>query len=339
MKNAEKPSDRRRDARASSGDAGDRGTDRGRQAESPRDIPARGWKDVLWRVRHEVAADNMGLIAAAVAFFAMLSIFPTLIAAISIYGLLVSPAQVQQQIESLSGILPAEARDVLVQQLHSIVTRTTTVLRWSAVVAAAGALWSASSGTEKLMKAIGIAYDEPEERGFIKQRALALLLTLGFITAGFLALGAIAVLPALLGHIGLGAVGGAIVEYGRWPVLALLAMVGLAVLYDVAPHRDRPRWRWVTWGSVVATVIWIVASIGFSIYVRNFGSFGETYGALAGVIVLMLWMFVSAYVILLGAELNSEMEAQTARDSTVGQTEPMGQRGAQKADTLGEARE
>lgn len=321
----------------SDGHASESGGDRGRHAEAPQQIPAKGWKDVLWRVKDEMGKDNLGLVAAGVAFFAILALFPTLIAAISVYGLVFSPDEVQEQIAGLSDILPTEAREVLLGQLGSIVSRADTTLSWSAAFAILLALWSASSGTAKMMMAIGITYDEKSDRGFIKERGLALLLTVGFLVGTAVAVGLIAVLPAVGHFLGLGEFFEVVLLYGRWPVLALLAMAGLSLLYNVAPSRDRPKWRWVTWGAGVTTVLWLAASFAFSLYVQNFASFGETYGTLAGVIVLMLWIYLSTYVILIGAELNAELEAQTKQDSTVGKPQPMGQRNAQKADVLGPA--
>lgn len=307
----------------------------GRDADSPGGIPLRGWKDTLVRVKTQIAADHMTIIAAGVAFYAMLAIFPALIALVSVYGLVFSPAEVEAQIQALSAVLPNEARTVIGGQLEALVQRPRTTLGWGAVLGIVGALWTASSGTANMMEAINIAYDE-RDRGFVKARALAVVFTFGLIVAVVVALALVALAPALLGFIGLGVVGRVAVQWGRWPVLALLVIGGLALLYRYAPNRKRAKLRWVTWGSGIATLLWIAASIGFSLYVENFGSYAKSYGALAGVIVLMFWLFISAFVILLGAELNAELEAQTARDSTVGADEPRGRRGARKADVLGE---
>ncbi len=307
----------------------------GRQANKPSEIPAKGWKDVLWRVKAKINEHNLVMIAGGIAFFAMLAIFPALIAIVSIYGLVYSPAEVESQIQSASSVLPADARRVLAEQLRALVSRSGSGLGWGAVFGIAGALFSASAGTEKLMDAIGIAYEERKGRGMVKQRGVALLLTLGFIVAGIVALGLVAVLPAVLDFLRLGGVGEALLRFGRWPTLAAFVMVGLAVLYAVAPYRDRARSRWVTWGAAVATGLWIAASAGLSLYVSSFSSFNETYGAIGGGIALMMWIYLSAFALLLGAELNAEMEAQTTKDSTVGPPEPMGERGAVKADTLG----
>ena len=316
---------------------GPENNDRGRSADKPSEIPARGWKDVLKRVKGKLATHNIPMIAGGIAFFAMLAVFPALIAAVSLYGLLFSPAEVEEQIQAAARVLPQEARNVLRDQLRALVSRGNTGLGWGAALGILGALFSASAGTEKLMDAIGIAYEQPNKRGMVKQRGLALLLTLGFFAAGIAAFATVAVLPAVLDFLHIGGLGPLFLRYGRWPALALIVMVGLGVLYAVAPNRERARWRWISWGAVIATGLWIAASAGLSLYVSYFSSFGETYGTIGGVIALMLWMYLSAFALLLGAELNAESEAQTTKDSTVGPSKPMGERGAVKADELGKA--
>lgn len=312
--------------------------DHGRTADKPSQLTGRAWKDILWRVNDKISNHNLAMVAGGIAFFAMLAMFPALIALVSLYGLVFSPGEVEQQIQAASSVLPAEAREVLTSYLKSLVSGSGAKLGWGAALGIGGALFSASAGMEKLMQAVSIAYDEPNDRGMIKQRALALALTLAAILAVVVAIASVAVLPAVLGFVQLGGFADALIRYGRWPVLGLLVVLGLAVLYQVAPHRNRAKWRWVSWGSAVATLLWVVASIGLSVYVSNFSSYDETYGAIGGVIVLMLWLYLSAFVLLLGAAVNAEMEARTRRDSTVAPDEPMGRRGAVKADQLGEAR-
>jgi len=204
------------------------------------------------------------------------------------------------------------------------------------IASLAGVLWSASGGVNGLIEGLNIAYDETDERMFFKKRGLALLLTLGAIIFVSFAVALVAVVPVALDVINLGTFATVIANVLRWPLLAVLAMLALGVIYKVAPDRDNPRFRWVSPGAIVATVLWLIGSGLFSIYVNNFGRYDRTYGALAGVIVLMLWLSVSAFVVLLGAEINSELEAQTRKDTTVGEDRPMGQRQAVKADQLGE---
>jgi membrane protein len=195
------------------------------------------------------------------------------------------------------------------------------------------ALWSASGGMAGMIEGINAAYDEVDRRKFPVKRGLALGLTLLAIVGLLVTLGLIAVLPGLLGEIGLGATGELVVRIATWPLLAVLAIAGLAWLYKVSPDRDDPQMRWVSWGAVIATVLWLLGSAVFTLYVENFGTFGETYGAFAGIIVLMLWLMLTAFIVLLGAEINAEIERQTTRDTTVGAPQPLGERGAQPADT------
>lgn len=310
---------------------------RGRRAESPLTIPPRGWKDVLLRVKDQITRDNVPILAAGMAFYAMLAIFPGLIAIISLYGLVADPADVQRQIASMSGMLPASAQELLSERLNSLVSSSSTTLGLGLLVSMTAALWSASAAMKTAMAAINIAYDQKEERGFFHLRGIALLLTLGAILVVLLSLALVAVLPALFGIMGVGQTGQAIVTYGRWPVMALLVVGAVAILYRYGPCRDKAAWRWVGWGAVASTLMWLGVTALFSLYVSNFGSYNETYGALAGVIVLMLWLFLSSFVILLGAEINSEVERQTTVDTTVGESRPMGERGAEKADTVGRA--
>lgn len=310
--------------------------DRGRSASSPREVPARGWKDVALRVKDEVKTDQVPLLAAGVAFYAMLALFPALIAVVSVYGLVADPADVQRQITSLTSALPESAASLIGDQLSSIVNSQSSSLSWGLALSLGGVLWSVSSGVQGLIKGLNVAYDEDESRGFVKLRGLALLLTLGAIVGAIAALGLIVVVPIVLRAVGLGAVGEWAVRIGRWPLLALLVAVGLAVVYRYGPDRDSPRWRWVGPGAAIATVLWILGSIGFSVYVNNFGSYNQTYGSLGAVIVLLLWLFLTSFVVLLGAEIDAELEHQTARDTTVGSERPLGRRDAYVADHVGE---
>jgi membrane protein len=276
----------------------------------------------------------MPIIGAGVAFFAFLALFPALIATISIYGLVASPETVSRQIQSLSGQLPQEARTLLSDQLNNIVNNSGGALTVSLIISILAALWSAAGGTGNLITAVNLAYDEVETRSFVKRKALALGLTLGAILFVLITIALIAVVPAVLNALPLGIVGTILAQVLRW-VLLLAVMAGaLSVLYRVAPDRDAPKFRWVSLGSIVVTVLWAVVSLLFSLYVNNFGSYDKTYGAIAGVIVLMLWLQLTCFLVLLGAEINSEAEHQTAADTTEGEPVPMGQRDATMADEL-----
>jgi len=306
----------------------------GVHAEKPTEIPAAGWKQILKRAWAENGADNMSIIGGGVAFFGFLAIFPALIAAISLYGLVASPETVARQIESLSDQLPASARDLIGNQLTSITQNSGGALTISLIISILGALWSASGGVGNLIKAVNIAYDEVETRNFVKLRLLSLALTLGAIVFVLITFGLVAVVPAVLDSLPLGIVGTILAQVVRWLLLLGVMAGALSVLYRVAPDRDAPKFSWVSLGSIVVTVIWAVISLLFSFYVDNFGSYDKTYGAIAGVIVLMLWLQLTVFLVLLGAEINSEAEHQTSADTTEGEPVPMGQRDATMADEL-----
>lgn len=308
---------------------------RGRDARAPSDIPARGWKDILVRLWREQSRDNISVIAAGVAYYMLFSLVPALSALVSVYGLVADPATVERQLRSVSGILPEQASQVIFDQLSAVVSAPRGGLSVGLAVALGLALWSASAAMQNLITALNIAYEEEERRSYPHFLGLALLMTLGALLFVPLALGLVAVVPAVVGFLPLGRVGEIVVQVARWPILVGLVMTGLAVLYRFGPCRARPRWRWVSWGAVAATILWVIASAAFSIYVRSFADYNATYGSLGAVVVLLFWFWLTAYAVLLGAELNAEIEHQTARDTTTGQERPMGRRQAFVADTLG----
>jgi membrane protein len=302
----------------------------GSGARKPTEIPAAGWWQIIRRAFAESSKDNVSMLAGGVAFFGFLAIFPALIALVSLYGLVADPAQAAQTLQSVTSGLPETTKPLIADQLQSVVSAGNGGLTTGLIIATLAALFSASSGTQNLMAAINIAYDETETRGAVKLRLLALALTIGAILFVIVAIALVAVAPLVLDR--LGPAGQLIGQVVRWVLLVVLVVVALAVLYRVAPDRDAPRFSWVTLGSVAATVLWVLGSVVFSLYVNNFGSYNKTYGALAGVVVLMLWMYLTSYIVLLGAEINSESEYQTAADTTKGRSQPMGTRGAVKAD-------
>jgi membrane protein len=311
----------------------------GIHAEKPTEIPWRGWKQILKRSWAENKADNMPIIAGGVAFFGFLSIFPALIALISLYGLVASPETVARQVENLSAQLPDSAAELIGDQLTAIVNNSSSALSVSLVVSILAALWSASGGMGNLITAVNLAYDEVEARNFVKLKLLSLGLTLASIVFVIVTFGLLAIVPAVIEALPLGIVGTILAQVARWVLLLAVFAGSLAVLYRVAPDRDAPRFRWVSLGAVIVTVIWAAVSVVFALYVDNFGSYDKTYGAIAGVIVLMLWLYLTCYLVLLGAEINSEAEHQTAHDTTTGEPQPMGARDAKMADTLPESPE
>ena len=283
----------------------------------------------------EARDDNVPLLAAGVAFYALISLVPALVAMIAIYGLAADPTEVADHLSSLTEALPAQAADLLVQQVERIAAASPGALGLSAAVALATALWSASSGMRWMMAALSLTYDQRETRTFVRLRGRALLLTTVAIVCVVVSVSLIAVLPAVCDLLGLGAVGTTMAAVVRWPLLAGLVVVAFSALYRFGPDRPPARWRWITPGAVAATVIWLAASAGFATYASLAGSFDETYGPLGGVVVLLLWLHLSALAVLMGAEVNAEMEHQTARDTTTGPERPLGTRGAVVADTVG----
>jgi membrane protein len=305
----------------------------GAQADKPTEIPKRGWFQIAKRGWAEAKADQVPLLAAGVAFYAFMAIFPAMIAVTLLYGLFADPATIADQVDAAGGALPDDVRALIVEQLRNLATTQRTGAGIGAILSLLLALWSASAGVGNLMTAISTAYDEQEQRGFVKKRAIALALTLGAVVLLLVVLGLVAVLPVVLQIFSGGALR-VLLEIARFLLVAVVVAIALAVLYRIAPDRDAPKFRWVSVGAVVATVLWLLASIGFSIYVANFSNYAKTYGALASVVILLFWLWITAYAILLGAEINAESEQQTARDSTRGPERPLGQRGAVKADSV-----
>jgi membrane protein len=318
--------------------AAEAGSGRGRDAQSPRRIPPRGWIDILRRVKGQISRDRLSIVAAGVAFYALLAIFPGLLAIVALYGLFSDAQQVEAQFAAVSGFLPPQASEILLDQLHDLVETDQAALGAGAVIGVVLALWSASSGVRNLMEALNVVYGERERRGFLRFYGTALLLTIAAIVGVAIAMTIVVAVPMVVRFLGLGSVLGAMVDYARWPVVAATVMLGLAVIYRYGPSRDRPRWAWVAWGAGIATLLWLAGSALFSLYVTQFGNFNKTYGSAGAIVVLLMWFLVSAYAVLIGGEINAEMERQTRRDTTEGEPEPLGERGAHAADTLGTSR-
>jgi membrane protein len=312
--------------------------ERGRQATRPGEVPPRGWLDVLKRTRQGIRDTNASIVAAGVAFYAFLALVPALIAVVAVYGLVANPADVKDQITSFTSALPQDAQKLLSSQLSSITRNAGSGTGIAAAIAIAAALWSASSGIAALNTGLTVVNRENETRGMLKRRMLALVLTL-FAVAGILVMLALVVaLPSLLDSIDIGGIGSTAFELARWPLLAGMLLVGLAVIFRYGPQRRRPRWRWVSPGAIVAMIVGLVASIGFSIYVSLLGNYNKTYGALGAIIIMLLWLYLMAFAVLFGAAMNAELERQTTRDTTAGDEQPMGERGTYVADTVGPTR-
>lgn len=309
----------------------------GRFAQQPEEIPKKGWWDIVIRIKKRLASDNLGIVAAGVAFYAFLAIFPALTALISMYGLLVEPRTIENQLNQMAGFLPPQAADLVGQILKQIAGRSEKALGWGVLLSILLGLWSANNGTKSLVQGLNIAYNEKEKRGIIKLTALTLGFTLAGIFLVILSIGLVIGIPAVLNMLQFPQTIETLMSWARWPVLAFLILVSLSIIYKFAPCRTDPKLQWVTWGSTIATLLWLAGSAGFSLYVQNFGNYDATYGSIAAVVILLFWFQLSSYIVLLGAEINSEIEHQTMRDTTKGAEKPMGKRGAYSADDLGEA--
>lgn len=304
----------------------------GARAQRPTGIPWDGWKQVARRAWEEIKLDQVPLLAAGVAFWAFISLFPAMVAAVTVYGLVADPATVTRQAEAVTDALPQDAASLIVNQMQALSSQSEDALNFSLLISVVLALWTSSAAVSNVMSAINTAYDEEETRSFFRRKGAALLLSLGAVAFVVISVGLIAVAPVLLDTFVPEGATRALLQVGRWVGLVFAVMAGMAVLYTLAPDRENPRLAWVSVGSVVATVVWLLASLGFSLYVDNFGRYSQTYGALAGVAILMLWLWITALIVLVGAEINAEAEQQTIRDTTVGEPQPMGERDAVKAD-------
>lgn len=309
----------------------------GHDARRPTDIPRAGWWAVLKRVWAETSSDQVSTVAASCAFYALFSVFPAISVLISLYGLLFPPQEVEAQLQALQGIVPDAAYQLISQRVHDVAATASTALSWGLAGGVLLALWSASAGTKSLMNALNVAYEEKEKRGFIRFQLTALAFTLIGITGVIVAIAVIIVVPTVLQFDLLGPWAAVTTRIVSYLLLAAFVVFGLAVTYRYAPSRSLARWRWLTPGSLLATVLWLLASLAFSFYVANFASYDATYGSLGAVIIVLMWFFISAFVVMLGAELNAELELQTRHDTTTGAERAMGDRGAFVADHVAAA--
>jgi membrane protein len=315
--------------------AGERG--RGRRAAVPFAIPWRGWKDILVRTYHETLDDRLLALAAGVVFYSLVALFPAIAAGVSSYALFADAGTIGRHLSIAADIVPAGALDMLGEEITRIAAKSDGKLTFGFVVGLGIALWSANAGMKAIFDALNIIYDEEEKRGLVWLNVVSLFFTICAIAAALLAIGAVVIFPLVLAALGLSSYDEPIIGYLRWPAMFVLIIVGLAVLYRYGPSRRLAKWRWLSVGSVFAALAWLAVSSLFSWYLGNFANYNATYGALGAVVGLMMWMWLSTIVVLVGAELNSEIEHQTARDSTIGLEKPLGARGAVMADTVGAA--
>jgi membrane protein len=318
---------------ASSGEALDAA--RGRLARDPSEIPAKGWKDILLRVYCNISDHRVLALAAGMTFYSLLAIFPALAALVAIYGLFADPGAITAHLNEVSGFVPAGALDVAGDQLARVASKGDRALGFTFAMGLGVSLWSANAAMKSLFDTLNIVYGEDEKRGFIKLNAISLAFTVAAVAFMLVAIAAVAVLPIALTYIGLTDFNDILLRIARWPALFISLAVALSLIYRFGPSREAPRWRWITSGSAMAALLWLAASAIFSFYAANFGNFDATYGSLGAVIGFMMWLWISAIVVLLGAELNAEIEHQTAYDTTTGNLKPLGARGAHMADSVG----
>lgn len=309
---------------------------RGRDATRPHEIPARGWLDIGARVWTELGADNVSLVAAGVAMLAMLAAFPALAALVSIFGLFADPTQIGGLMQPLMAALPTDVVTLVDEHLSSISERDETTLGVGAAVGLLLALWSARKGMSALISACSIAYEEPR-RSWLATLIYSVAFTLAAILGFVFVLSLGIAMPVAVETLRIPEWAQNAVALLRWPMLWLVAVGGLSVIYRYAPNRRRAQWPWVRWGAVWAGTVWLLGSMAFSYYVTAWASYAETYGAVGGVVVMLLWFYLTSFVIILGAEINAEIEHQTAVDTTVGEPKPLGERGAYVADSVGRA--
>ncbi|MFC3001386.1 YihY/virulence factor BrkB family protein [Falsiroseomonas tokyonensis] len=324
-----------RDAASDRGGEAERGaTGQGRSADAPSEIPALGWWQILKRTLSQASEDRLLTEAAGITFYTLLALFPALAALVSLYALVADPTTIQGHLDALAGIVPGGGMDIITEQVQRVAQSADGTLGFGAIAGLLVSLWSANQAAKALFDALNVVYEEHEKRSFITLTLTTLTFTLGFILFAILTMVAVVAVPVVLNFIGLGSTAETLLAYGRWPVLLVLVALVLACLFRWGPSRASAKWRWVSWGSAFAALAWLGASAGFSWYVANFGSYNETYGSLGAVVGFMTWIWISAIVILFGAELNAEMEHQTARDTTTVPDRPMGSRGAEMADTV-----
>ncbi|WP_267428082.1 YihY/virulence factor BrkB family protein [Methylobacterium sp. GC_Met_2] len=308
---------------------------RGRSADDPAQIPAPGWRDILTRVFWAVPRDRVLSTAGGVAFFALLSTFPGIATIVSLYSLFADPAVIGQHLSVLKGVLPDGVLDLISAQLQHVAQQGAGTLSTASLLSLLIAFWSANSGVAALFDALNVIYREREKRDLVRVYLTTFLFTLGGAMVMVAAIATVVGLPYLLNQLGFGTGTDTLLRVLRWPALLVVVSLGLSLVYRYGPSRRIAKWRWVSYGSTLAALGWVGTSTVFSLYVATFDSYNRIYGSLGAGIGFMTWIWLSIVIVLLGAELNSEMERQTAKDSTVGQPRPLGSRKAFAADTVG----
>ena len=299
---------------------------RGRLADAPWQIPWRGWTDILWRTYHQIGDTRLLPVAAGVVFYGLLALFPALTAIVSLYGLFANANTITDHLSMAAGILPGGAIDVIREQVARLTSKGDAKLGLGFILGLGIALWSANAGMKAIIDALNVVYEEKEKRGFFKLNLVSLVFTLAAIAVLLLALSTVVVLPLLLAWLGFATGIASLIQYARWPILLALVIFGLALVYRFGPSRREARWQWLSVGSAFAAVAWLGSSALLSWYLGSFAHYDATYGSLGAAIGMMMWMWITSIVILFGAQLNSEIEHQSARDSTVEHDKPLGAR-------------
>lgn len=310
---------------------------RGRHAKSPSEIPVRGLRDVLWRVYTEVLADRVTLIAAGATYYIVLAIFPGMGVLVSIYGLLTDPTDLAKQMIFIGDVLPPGAYDLLIPQLEALAHKGRSELSLAFLASLMIALWSATSGIKALFDAMNVAYGEIEKRSFVHLSLLAFSFTLAAIVTLVVLVTLVGVVPEILKALYLDDWAETLARVARWPVILMITGTATIIIYRYGPSREKAKLRWLTWGAAFSTVAWAMTTTVFSVYLLNFANYNATYGTLGALVAFMIWIWLSIVILIVGAELNAELEHQTKCDSTTGPPLPMGERGAEMADTLGAA--
>jgi membrane protein len=309
---------------------------RGRHAEAPWQITWLGWKDILWRTYRQIGENRLLALAAGVVFYSLLALFPAIAAFVSLYGLFAKTSSISDQLSLVAGVFPNDAIDIIRDQIARLIAKGDAKLSINFIATFCIALWSANAGTKAIIDALNVIYEEKEKRGLIRLTLISLGFTLAALAALTLALTGIILLPHLLDYFGLDRLSALILRMARWPALLLATILSLSFIYRFGPSRTEPQWQWISVGSIAASVVALATSAALSWYFSSLANYDAAYGSLGAVIGTMLWLWILSVVALLGAQLNSEIEHQTARDSTVGRPKPLGRRGATMADTVGQ---
>lgn len=308
---------------------------RGRGAKAPDDIPRLGWYDIVWRVFRAARRDRITMYAAGIAFYALLALFPTIAAVISLWGLLFDPVEAGRQLYNISRVMPPDAAALIDEQAQDVVESAQTGSVMAALAGLITAMYIASKGVSTLVVGLNVVYGEQEKRPLLLRLAVLVSLTFGLIVMTLLSLGFIALVPVVVGALAVQSPLDQALQWLRWPALLVIMSALIALLYRFAPYRRKAKWQWLSYGTLFATTMWLIGSGGLSLYAQYFPTFSELYGSLGAVAALMLWFWLSAFVVLFGAEVNCEMERQTYYDTTVGRPRPLGERKAFAADTVG----